>query len=137
MAASAKSAVWFKSDEPPSKVTHPSASVLGVACKEGRKLVVVVGTEFPMKKTFSITPPLTDVRYYFDDEDSHRNWEAFGPAEAGPIAFLSGFTNSMTTSRVLKVAFEREGKAERETVTFRLDEPDMRGRLVALLKACQ
>lgn len=130
-------AVWFKSVEPASIAEHPAAAVLGIACKAGGKPAVVIGTEFPMKKTWSLTPPLTDVRYYFDADDSHRNWERYSDSEAGPMAFLTGFTESLVVAKVLKVAFEREGQQDRQAVTFRLDDPAQHAKLLALLSACK
>ncbi len=79
---------WIGSIEPSSDNQRPSAAVLGVACKGGGKFVFSVGTQIPIKKTWSIAPPLTDVRYYFDDDETHRNWEQFGPSEAGPMTGL-------------------------------------------------
>ena len=142
LVAKGKGLVWVKSLEPAADSRLPSAALLGVACVDDRRLSASVGTEFVIKGTFSIFPPLTRVRFAFDTDDSHYNWQQYGPSEAGPMTGFGdfgnfSFVNGLRTAKVLKVAFEREGRAEREAVTFRLDDPALRERLAALLKACQ
>jgi hypothetical protein len=110
---------------------------MGIACKDKRDLSVVVGTEIVMKKTFSIYPPLTDVRYYFDSDDYHRNWQQFGPSEAGPFGMVSGFVGNMIKAKTLKVAFEEVGKDNRAEFTFKLDDPELHGRIVSLAQSCK
>jgi hypothetical protein len=136
IAASWKGAALFTSDEP-SSAGHPGAAVLGVACVDRGKLVAVTGTEFATKKTWSIGVPITDVRFYFDGDETHRNWEQFSPTEAGPLSGIGGFVEKLGAATELRVAFERVGKEDRERVTFRLDDPQQRDRLRALLAGCK
>lgn len=135
--SSERNVIWLKSVEPPINSQFPSASVMGIACKDKRDLSVVVGTEIVMKKTFSIYPPLTDVRYYFDSDDYHRNWQQFGPSEAGPFGMVSGFVGNMIKAKTLKVAFEEVGKDNRAEFTFKLDDPELHGRIVSLAQSCK
>jgi hypothetical protein len=136
----ATNVIWVKSVE--SAINHqlPSAAVVGVACKDGRVPVIAIGTEIKIKKLWTLMPtpyPLTDVRYYFDTDSSHRNWELFGPSEAGPLASTEAFVDSMIGAKTLKLEFEQDGKDERTVFTFHLNELGIHEKFAALRNTCK
>lgn len=110
---------------------------LMIGCKEGEKFVVRVGTTIRIKKTWALGQDLTDVRYAFDDDDSHWNWERFGLSEAGPMSSLNGFVEDASKAKVLKVHFEVEEEKERRTFAFNLGEPTVREHLLNLRRGCK
>lgn len=133
----ADSALWIKSVEPSQDGKNPGAALIGVACKEKGKLAITVGTEIVIKKTFSLYPPMTDVRYFFDADESHWNWERFGTSEAGPMTGLDNFLDKLIGAKTLRIAFEREGQVERKSFTFMLDEQGMHESLAKLQGVCK
>jgi len=130
------SAALLKSVEPAATAVAPSLGVLAIGCTSGR-LIVSVGTEFSIKKIWSIGPTLTDVRYYIDADDSHRNWARYNEREAGPQSFVSSFVNSLSSAKELRVAFNVDGIQDRRSVTFDLVNAEFASQLASLLTVCR
>lgn len=131
------SAIWIKSVETSQDASNPSAALLGVACKEKGGLAVAVGTEIVLKETFSLYPPLTDVRYFFDADEKHWNWERLGISEASPMTGLDNFLGSLISAKSLRIAFEQKGSDGRKSFTFNLEEQGIHDNLVKLQNACK